>query len=321
MKNRLVLSPLCLLLAALPLARLQAGSVTAIREGTQIIFRDGPREICRYQAEPGALPRPEIKDIYERGGYLTGLRSPSGVLLTDDFPANHLHHHAVWMAWTKTEFAGRQPDFWNMGQGKGRVEFVSVEKTWEKDGSAGLTARHRHVDLQTQPATVALNETWNIQVSSAETPVPHFVLDLTSTQTCAGSEPLVLPQYHYGGLGFRGHGAWDGAKNLQLLTPAGETGRVKINTSRAHWCWLGGEVEGKTAGVLIMGHPANFRSPQPIRAHPEEPFFCFAPQQLGEMALKPGEEYVSRYRFILADGKITPEQAQHWWEDYAAPPK
>ena len=44
-----------------------ADEVTASREGKQVVIRTGSREILRYQAEPGELPRPEIPAAYVRG--------------------------------------------------------------------------------------------------------------------------------------------------------------------------------------------------------------------------------------------------------------
>lgn len=293
-------------------------AVTAQREGNQIVFRAGKDEVLRYQAGAGDLPRADIKKEFSRGGYLHPIRTPSGRIVTDDYPSNHVHHHGIWFAWTKTEFEGRAPDFWNMGQGKGRVEFVAIDDVWEKEAKAGLTARHKSVDLIAQPAKVALNETWEVAVSRGNDAggAPVHIIDLTSTNSCATDAPLNLPKYHYGGLGFRGNWAWNGATACQFLTSEGETDRKKGNETRGKWCWIGGTVDGQTAGVTILCHPENFRFPHPMRLHPSEPFFCFAPQQLGDMAITPGTPYVSRYRIIASDGAVTSEQAEAWWKDW-----
>ena len=54
-----------------------------------------------------------------------------------------------------------------------------------------------------------------------------------------------------------------------------------------------------------------------MRLHPTEPFFCFAPQQAGDMELTPGKPYVSRYRFIVADNPPDRAELQRLWYDYA----
>jgi hypothetical protein len=314
-------SPVRILIAfacALPLRLFAAEpAVSAKRVGNQIVVTAGDREVLRYQAEPGEFPRANIKEAYRRGGYLHPIHTPSGRVVTDDFPTNHVHHHGIWMPWTKTEFEGRTPDFWNMGDGKGRVEFVSVEPVWEKDGRAGFTAKHQFVDLIAQPSKIALNETWNITVSATGGAVPRHVIDFTSTQSCATDSPLKLPKYYYGGFGFRGNWAWNGAAAFRVLTSEGETDRNKANESRGKWCWVGGTLDGQTAGVTILCHPSNYRFPQPMRLHPSEPFFCYAPQQLGDMEITPGTPYVSRYRIIVTDGETSGEQAETWWKEWA----
>ena len=80
-------------------------------------------------------------------------------------------------------------------------------------------------------------------------------------------------------------------------------------------------VDGQLAGIAILGHPDNFRAPQPMRIHPDEPFFCFAPSQLGQWEIKPGTPYVSRYRFIVADGPPDEAEINRLWNDYAHPPR
>lgn len=280
-----------------------------------MVVRAGEKVLLRYQAEPGEFPRKDIKEIFRRGGYIQSLFTPSGRLVTDDFPPNHIHHHGVWSPWTKTEFEGREPDFWNMGQGKGRVEFVSIEGSWAKDGRAGFKTKHRFVDMTAKPEKTALHETWDVAVAAEK---ERFVIDIAITQTCATESPLKLPEYHYGGFGFRGNRAWDGAGNCRFLAASGETDRDKLNTRKEPWCWMGGKVEGETCGVVLFCHPSNFRAPQPVRSHPTEPFFCYAPQQGGEMAIVPGKPYHARYRIIAADGEPDAAAIKKWADEYAA---
>ena len=294
--------------------QLVANEVTAKREGKQVVIRSGTKEILSYQAEPGELPSPEIPAKFIRGGYIQSIRTPSGRLITDDFPADHRHHHGVWSPWTKTEFEGRHPDFWNMGDGTGKVEFVALDEVWQKDGKAGFKARHQFVDLSASPSKVALSETWEIAVRSEGN---AYLIDFTSTQSCTTASPLKLPPYHYGGFGFRGNASWVNPANCRFLSASGLTDRAKLNTSREKWCWVGGKVDGETCGFTLLCHPGNFRFPQPVRANPDQPFFCYAPQQLGEMEIVPGQNYVSRYRLVVTDGEPDAKTAEARWQDYA----
>jgi hypothetical protein len=238
--------------------------------------------------------------------------------VTDDYPTNHVHHHGIWSAWTLTEFEGRQPDFWNMGEGKGTVSWVGTDSLWSGNESAGFTARHEYVDLTADRPTVVLRESWEVTLRRPDAnPPASFVLDLVITQRCATPHALRLPLYHYGGLGFRGLKEWDGANRVRFLTSEGETNRVRGNQTRGRWCYVGGNVEERSAGVAILCHPSNFRSPQPMRLHPTEPFFCYAPSQLGDWEIGPEHPYTARYRFILLDGPPDGEKLERYWHEYA----
>ncbi len=307
-------------LQPLPPERTATNQTSVKRDGDVLNLIARGQTVLQYQGAKSKLPREDLKPVFQRGGYLHPVLSPSGKLLTDDYPSNHKHHHGIWFPWTKTEFQGRHPDFWNMGDGTGTVEFTSLGETWSGPVQSGFLARHRFVDLSAPQPVAALNETWDVRVYGVGAGVkPYFMFDLVSTQTCATADPLKLPEYYYGGLGFRGNWDWNGADKTSFLTSEGETDRVKGNNTRGRWCHIGGKVDGALTGIAILSHPDNFRAPQPMRLHPKEPFFCFAPSALGDWEITPGKPYVSRYRYIVADGPPDKTELDRLWNDYAHP--
>ena len=286
-----------------------------------------------YRTEKTELPkdRPDLKPIFQRGGYIHPVLSPGGLQVTDDYPSNHKHHHGLWFAWTHTEFEGRKPDFWNMGDGKGTVEFRSLDQSWSGTVHAGFISQHRQMDLTEKGADgtplkpkTALLETWNVKLYAIghEAKQPYFLFDMEITDTCAHG-PVKLPKYRYGGLGVRGNWAWNGADKLNFLNSTGTTDRSKgdNNETVGTWAHLGGRVDGTLTGLAILGHPANANAPQPQRIHPTEPFFNFAPQQAGALEIAPGKPFVARYRFVVADGAPDKAELDRLWNDYAHPPK
>lgn len=295
--------------------------------GLTIARNDGQLQVAWDEHAPVTFwtterprPSPDIDPLFIRGGFMHPVLSPSGVRVTDSYAKGHLHHHGIWSPWTKTRFQGRTPDFWNMGQGSGKVEVEALERTWAGPVHAGWVARHRFVDLSAPQRTVALNETWEVTVYPLpDAPRPAHMIELVSTQTCATPDPLILPEYHYGGLGYRGHEQWNGAGAAFFLTSEGITDRVKAHGTRARWCHIGGVADGRYAGTAILGHPENFRAPQPMRIHPNEPFFCFAPSQLGDWQINPGEPYVARYRFVIMDGLPDATLIEAYWQGYTQP--
>jgi hypothetical protein len=293
--------------------------VDAVTERDGLTLRLAQQPVLRYQADRSELPRRDINPLLRRGGYLHPVRTPSGRIVTDDYPIEHLHHHGIWAAWAKTVFQGRAPDFWNMADGTGAVEFESLIDTWSGRIQAGFKARHRYVDLTAPTPTTVLTEDWNVTLYAvAASRRTYRQFDLVLTQELVTSNPLLLPQFQYGGIAFHGARSWDGPTGAVVLTSEGKT-RANGDTTRARWCYIGGLVDGARAGLAILGHPRNIRAPQPARMYPQQPFLNFAPTQAGRLELTPGQPYVARYRFITLDGPPDVSLIERLWRDYAEP--
>jgi hypothetical protein len=146
------------------------------------------------------------------------------------------------------------------------------------------------------------------------------LLELAFEHTMAGNDDLKLPEFRYGGLGIRGAKAWDGLGKADFLTSEGLTDRDEANGKPARWIAMSGAAGEGKAGIAILGHPGNFRAPQPIRIHPNEPFISFAPQMAGDMEIAHDKAYRSAYRFVLFDGAPDKQLLDRLWNDYATPP-
>ena len=275
-----------------------------------------------YRMDREQLPRPDIKPVLKRAGYIHPIYSPSGKIVTDDYPANHAWHHGIWTPWVKTSFQGREPDFWNMEKQTGTHDFVALDRTWEGPVHGGFAARHRMVDLSAPAPLDVLHETW--EVTAYDYRPQHGpaarVFDLVFTQRGVTDSPLVLPKFHYGGFGFRGANEWNGPGDAAtFLTSEGVSDRKAGDSQRARWCYVGGKLDGQPTGTLILGHPGNFRAPQPARLHPTFPYMSFVPQALGEFAIEPGKPYVARFRFVVLDGAPDRALFDAFWDGYAHP--
>jgi Methane oxygenase PmoA len=304
-----------------PMEQAAAEAARAEESGVDIALSAGKRPVADFVGKRAELPRKDIPPIFLRGGYLHPLRSPSGAVLTDDYPAGHLHHHGVWTAWTNTVFQGRKPDFWNSGEGTGNVDGSSIGFSWSGAVHSGLEAENIHSDLTGGAPLVVLNESLTVKVFAiGETQHPYHLLELVFVHSTAGDDALKLPKYHYGGLGIRGAAAWNGIGNATFLTSEGITKRDEANGKPARWIAISGAAGEGKAGIAILGHPKNFRAPQPLRVHPHEPFISFAPQIAGDMQIDHGKAYRSEYRFVLFDGEPDRKLLDRLWNDYAEPP-
>ena len=303
-----------------PKLEAKAGTgVEVVRDKDNVDVRVGGKPVLRYQAD-NIPPRPDIAQEFHRGGYLHPLFTPSGVQVTDDYPKDHKHHHGIWTAWTSTEYEGRKPDFWNMGGKKARKDHVSTGELVPGAAAGWFTTQLSSTDLGATPPKQVLKETWKVTVyrTHAKAP-PYYLFDLEWTDEIVGGAPLVLPQYRYGGLGVRGHIDWYGKDRAYFLTSEGKD-RTNGEDTTARWVHMGGKTGETLAGIAVLDHPGNFRAPQPVRIHPDEPFLCYAPPKAGKMSLEPGKPYVSRYRFVVADGAPDKALLERLWNDYAHPP-
>lgn len=283
-------------------------------------------EVLNYRADKQRKPRADISDDILRAGYLHPVRSPSGAIVTGDYPANHPHHHGVWTPYTKAVFQGRATDFWNMQSKKGRVDLVNYGFAASLNpGEAGpvyekLDAMTGMVDLTGPKEATALWDSWSVRLYDIpDAPKPMRVFDLTTEQACATKDPVELPEYHYGSFGLRGPDAWNGKDGARFLTSEGITDRKKGDGTRARWCYLGGKTEAGISGTAVLGFPENFRFPMPLRLHPDMPYFSIVPQKLGAFSIEPGKPYVTRYRFVVTDGEPDAKLFDACWNSLAHP--
>ena len=272
---------------------------------------------------------------YQRSGYIHPVYSPSGKIITDGFPKDHMHQHGVFFAWVNTEFRGQFTDFWNQHNQNGMVRHMSIEKTNEGPVFAEFVSWLEHLAIQNGDTIPVLKERWTVRVYAVASP---FIIDFTSEQQMIGTDTLFLKEYRYGGFGIRGSAEWDDHGFTQpkdvdsavnYIGHAGKGGfltseqktRVDGNHTRPYWVDFHGTVEGEKLGILSMGHPSNFRFPQAVRIHPTMPYFCFAPMVTGSFEIKPEETYTSKYRCVVHDEHPSFDELDAWWKGYEAAAK
>ncbi|MBN1392070.1 MAG: PmoA family protein [Sedimentisphaerales bacterium] len=294
--------------------------VKVIKEDSFLQIQIGNRKVLRYNN--AVVPPPEGADSrFARSGFIHPLWSPAGEVLTRIHPKDHIHHLGLWGPWTKTEFEGRDVDFWNLGDGKGTVRFAKFISTESGDIYGGFRAMQEHIDLKApEGEKAALNEELDVRVWNSDRPNEGWLLDYTTKQSCASASSLRLLAYRYGGLGFRATGQWT-ESNSDYLTSEGKT-RKDGHGTRARWCDVFGLTEKGPAGVLFMSYVNNHEHPEPMRIWPEgDVFFNFCPIQQADWMLELGKTYVLRYRLYVHSGKITAETAERLWQDFSYPPK
>lgn len=282
-------------------------------------LKAGDQSVLTYNITTDCPPE-DLPEYYCRSGYIHPLHSPSGAVVTDDFPVGHTHQHGLFFAWVNTTFRGDFTDFWNQQNETGTGAHRELTSTVSGPVFAGFTSKLQQISLKQGPV---LDEEWNV---SAYDLGKYYVLDVVSNQTNITNDTLHINEYHYGGFGIRGSRLWNEVDSLnfksdaQFLTSEGKT-REEANHSRPRWTAMYGETKQGIAGVAILDHPENFRHPQPVRVHPTMPYFCLAPMVEGAFFIAPDATFVSKYRVVTFDGEPDAEALNELWADYADPVK
>jgi hypothetical protein len=296
-------------------------AVTAAVEANQLFVRMGESQVFRWVLTDDNFRNRAANNV--RSGYIHPLHTPAGLAVTDDYAEDHPHMHGLWSAWTSTTFRAHKVDFWNGYANQGLVDLESMEGAWSGAVHAGLIANLVHTDISTDPDVDVLNEKWVVTVyKTHEGAAPYYILDIDSTQVTAGTDPLILDQYHYGGFGFRGAADWAVGANVSFLTSEGHN-RANADGQNARWVAQFGSVGGATGGYAALDHPENLRSPQGLRVHPSNPYWAYVPVtplKGGRYTIEVGVPYRSRFRIVSFDGAANADVLNRIWSDYASPP-
>ena len=287
-----------------------------IREDDRTIevWETEKKMILRYHKKESPLPE-GVPQLYRRSGYIHPVLSPDGSEVTGDFAPDHPHQHGLFMAWTSAKYGGRKIDFWNQRKEEGRVAHKRVIAKRSAPKRAEFVVELSHFD-QRDGGREILREIWKVTVHLSGSD-DYYVFDIDSEQSLVGDGPFVIEKYHYGGMAWRGNGAWLGKDACQFATSEGKD-RSGGNHSRPNWVEMSGKIDGRFASVAILSHPKNFRAPQHVRIHPEKPYFCFAPMVEERFSITPKLPHVSRYRYLVSSKKVEKGWIDNQWKTFAA---
>ncbi|TMU57717.1 hypothetical protein FGG15_08135 [Flagellimonas algicola] len=291
----------------------------------QLLLGENP--VVSYQFKT-KYPPTGVDSIYGKSGYVHPLVTPKGDTLTRIQPPDHYHHYGVWGPWTRTRIGDRSVDFWNLGEGQGTVRFKGFGPKVAGDVFASLVAHQEHVDFGAEAEnSIALNEKLELRLWGLE-PENRYVLDYTSTFSSPLESGLLFEAYRYGGgIGMRFTERWH-KDNCKVLTSEGND-RLTADGSNARWCIVSGEsADGSgTSGILFLSHPENRMHPEPMRVWPidgnggrGDMFFEFCPIRHEPWQIESKKEYQLKYRMIVFDGELGPEEAESYWQLFANQP-
>lgn len=291
--------------------------------GSALVLKKNDSEILQYNYAT-VYPPTGVDSSFRRSGFIHPACAPSGNILTTIQPKDHYHHYGIWNPWTRIEYGAEMYDLWNLGDKKGTVRSRNIDTVYEGNICAGYVANLDHYIFTSSGEKVIMNESWTVKSWN----VPeHFLWDFESGLHPATDLPVLIKAYRYAGFGWRATEEWT-KDNCIMITSEGKN-RTEIDGTTARWIFVTGTCSGnERSGFLLLGHPANYSAPEPLRIWDEkanggrgDAFVNFAPTKNKDWQLKPDNDYFLRYRICTYDGEMTAAEANRLWNDFAYPPK
>lgn len=259
---------------------------------------------------------PEDDYRRSRSCYIHPLWGLNGEVLTDDFPADHVHHHGVFWTWPHVEIDGRHYDLWVsrgirqrfikwLHRSEGPVAAViGVENGWFVDDRQVMTER-----------------IWIRAFQASETQ-RAIDLQLVFSPTDRPVKLVGSPGKSYGGLTVR-FDVWP-RRDAIVRVPertlrhvgSGQASAEDLSNTRLPWASLSShfpDAPHRSAGTILI-HPD----------HPDYPptwlTRCYGPLCVGWPGVEgrefqPGESFTLRYRLLVHKTEV---EHAHLQQAYAA---
>jgi hypothetical protein len=213
---------------------------------------DGDAPVFVYNR--GMILKQGVREDRARCCYLAPVYAPNGVVITDDFPREELHHRGIFWAWPVVKVDGQAYDLWRLTGIHARPvrllrkrvdkdkAILGVENRWFVGDRAVVQERVEIVARATKSGQRDLD----------------FIIRLRALVN--GIEIAGEPEQHkgYGGLGIR-----FARRTATVLKTADDRDVPDSDSIPAPWAQLTGNFGGKEAGARITIDPANPGFPNP----------------------------------------------------------
>jgi hypothetical protein len=274
-------------------------------KGTLTII-DGQADILIYCF--GAQLQEDLDSKHTRSCYIHPLFSLDGLVLTDNFPEDHLHHHGVFWTWPVVKTRGQDTQTWHTVTPSLRQHFV----------------RWLERKVENSTATLIVENVWKLdgeEVVAKETVSLHVhppndvgrAIDLELKIQAIGG-PLELhgaPDQNkgYGGLSLRGAPMFKGA----ALTT--DQGLLKKDSTNVPFRWADLSTEQLGVSIFVSpGHPG-FPTTWLIR-NSYAGFLNASWPGLKTVVLQPEKPVTLSYRLYIHRGDATAGRVRQAYEQY-----
>ena len=270
--------------------------VVSIHEGSSPLLRYGYRNVPY---------KPCVQQLF----------TPAGVNVLRDSPADHKHHHALMYAVSVDGL-----NFWEEYKKPGRQKHKSFVDVPVGAKSGGFCEKLDWVNPGTDE--LLLRETRTIQVCRLDDSEATLLSWRSKFAVPEGKDSATLSGSHYFGLGMRFVTSMDaGGKFRNSSGKAGEVVRGDERLTRAKWCAITAEADGKLVTVAMFCHPDNLRHPTHWFTMAKPFAYLSATMNLHREPLKiaSAEPLELHYAVALWDGQVEDSQIdrlyRRWVED------
>jgi len=273
------------------------GPVRITTEQNAVTIHEGSSPLLRY-AYRDVPYKPCVQRLF----------TPGGVNVLRDSPADHKHHHALMYAVTVDGL-----NFWEEYTRPGREEhrnFSDVTVGTTADVPCGsFTENLDWVDPNT--SELMLNESRTIRVCRLDDAKATLLSWRSNLAAPKGKDSVTLSGSHYFGLGMRFVESMDtGSTFRNSAGEAGEVVRGDERLTRARWCAIYGNADGKPVTIAMFCHPENVRHPTYWFTMAKPFAYLSATMNLYKESLKidSGQPLELRYAVAVWDGKVEDRQ-------------
>jgi Methane oxygenase PmoA len=236
--------------------------------------------------------------------FIHPLRLPTGEVITEEAPTDHIWHRGIWFAWKfvngvnyweeRDAVIGKQRGITppTIAQIAPNTHLLTHQLSWHDDDE-NAEATRRLTENRQLMIIAHTDGTLQIDWESRFYPTEDTILDRTPYTTWGG----------YGGLVTR---LAKEASDTQIIFADGT--RTQRPTGESYlWGGIEGSINNTNFAIAFLPHPENIRFPEPFygNANEKSNFFGPAPLFHEPLSLKKGTELRHRVRLLILPTKVT----------------
>ncbi len=265
---------------------------------------EGKQPVFVYRFDEMSLPGVRAAGV--RSSYVHPIYGLDGEVLTDDFPADHYHHHGLFWGWPHVKVGDREYDLWKM-----RGIRIVFERWLAKEATPEVAKLGVANGWFVRDRRIVNEEAWfEVHPATDEGRSIDVTLKWTATErpvTLGGAEGK-----SYGGLSLR----FAPRKATTITVPDGRT-TEDLLIARLPWSDLSGHFAGAEgrSGASIFVSPRHPDFP-PEWMTREYGLLAVGWPGVTSRTLQPGKTVACRYRLWIHRGAPTAADIQRAYEAY-----